>query len=206
MNYREKRKIACEKLFENFYPDLTDCRKKEEVLKTYELAKEGYYTREIAEILNKSPKSIQKIYRRYNFPNLSNFFPPRLEERCNYKSGTKTDKTGHIYKRVPGHPYGSKHGSYVAVHRLVMEEYLGRYLLPKEVVHHIDGNPVNNNIENLELFSSNSEHLKATLTGVPHNVSVENRKKLSRLCSIKNHYRGLNFDNQPSLFELKNDV
>ena len=46
-----------------------------------------------------------------------------------------------------------------------MEEHLGRYLNPEEVVHHIDGNPANNNIENLELFANNAEHLAQTLKG-----------------------------------------
>jgi predicted nucleic acid-binding Zn ribbon protein len=43
-------------------------------------------------------------------------------------------------------------------HRLIMETYLGRHLLPTEVVHHIDGNPENNKIENLQLCASQSEH------------------------------------------------
>lgn len=44
--------------------------------------------------------------------------------------------------------------------RKLMSEYIGRPLFPSEVVHHIDGNHANNNINNLKLFSSNSEHLK----------------------------------------------
>ena len=39
------------------------------------------------------------------------------------------------------------------VHRLVVEEYLGRTLLTEEHVHHIDGNPINNNINNLHVCS-----------------------------------------------------
>ena len=31
-----------------------------------------------------------------------------------------------------------------------MEEKLGRKLLPNEQVHHIDENPLNNNLDNLE--------------------------------------------------------
>ena len=44
--------------------------------------------------------------------------------------------------------------------RIAMEQIIGRPLLPKEVVHHIDGNTNNNNPDNLILFSTHSEHLK----------------------------------------------
>ena len=45
-------------------------------------------------------------------------------------------------------------------HRQVMEQKLGRPLLPGEVVHHIDGDPHNNAPENLMLFSSQAEHAR----------------------------------------------
>jgi len=40
------------------------------------------------------------------------------------------------------------------VHVVVMEEHLGRRLLPGEVVHHIDQNKQNNELSNLQLMSS----------------------------------------------------
>jgi hypothetical protein len=43
--------------------------------------------------------------------------------------------------------------------RIVVEKYLGRTLRFGEVVHHIDGDNTNNDIKNLLVFGSHSEHL-----------------------------------------------
>jgi len=47
----------------------------------------------------------------------------------------------------------------VRLHRYIMEEFLGRKLSSNEVVHHKDGNKLNNDIDNLEVLTR-SEHLK----------------------------------------------
>lgn len=44
------------------------------------------------------------------------------------------------------------------VHRWVMEKAIGRRLGYGEVIHHINGDKLNNRIENLKLFSSQIEH------------------------------------------------
>lgn len=44
-------------------------------------------------------------------------------------------------------------GSRMLEHRFIMEAYLGRKILPEEIVHHVDGNGLNNSIDNLELQS-----------------------------------------------------
>jgi hypothetical protein len=46
---------------------------------------------------------------------------------------------------------------WMAEHRWAMEQSLGRHLADDEVVHHIDGNTLNNVIENLELMTD-AEH------------------------------------------------
>jgi hypothetical protein len=38
-------------------------------------------------------------------------------------------------------------------HRVVMEVHLGRYLRSDEIVHHKDGNPLNNALDNLEVMT-----------------------------------------------------
>ncbi|WGF40278.1 MULTISPECIES: YopX family protein [Lysinibacillus] len=74
-------------------------------------------------------------------------------------------QNGYVLAKAPYHPYANKRG-YVPLHRLVMENYLGRYLTPrKELVHHIDGDRSNNNIQNLKLTTPSEhyieEHFKA---------------------------------------------
>ena len=77
----------------------------------------------------------------------------------NWKGGKTIDRWGYILVKRKKHPYANPNG-YVRQHRLVMEKHLGRYLLPTEKVHHIDGNKQNNKIKNLELLNSQSEHIK----------------------------------------------
>lgn len=68
---------------------------------------------------------------------------------------------GHPFARCKGIGSGSKGGStgYVREHRLVMESALGRVLSPSEVVHHINGNKLDNRLDNLALLTP-GDHAK----------------------------------------------
>lgn len=74
--------------------------------------------------------------------------------------GTINTPQGYVVRYSPDHPHANS-SFHVFEHRLVMEKHLGRYLEPKETVHHIDGNRANNDISNLVLYGTRGEHLKA---------------------------------------------
>jgi len=54
------------------------------------------------------------------------------------------------------YPHKTINGKKKRVHRIVMEEYLGRELGPNEHVYHLNGDPKDNNIENLVLIVKKS--------------------------------------------------
>lgn len=102
------------------------------------------------------------------------------ESRASYKakmSGPNNPawKGGVTLKRPKGNYRGVRHvrapqwalpmarqDGYIAEHRLVMAERMGRRMLARtEVVHHLDHDPSNNAPENLELWPTNRSHKAA---------------------------------------------
>lgn len=81
-------------------------------------------------------------------------------------------------------------------HRYIMEQYLGRKLVTNELVHHIDGNPSNNDIKNLKIVTRTEhrkEHkqiiektclwCKKIFIADPTNHSIK-RRKARKFCSL----------------------
>jgi hypothetical protein len=81
-------------------------------------------------------------------PHLTGLRAPKGKEDDGY-----IDKRGYRVIYRPYHP-GSMKTGYIAEHRYLMEEKLGRTLTPLETVHHINGDRADNRLENLQLRSS----------------------------------------------------
>ena len=84
--------------------------------------------------------------------------------------GGKTKKDGYVFIYSPDHPFKDHHG-YVREHRLVVESQIGRFLEPKENVHHINKITDDNVPKNLMAFSSKSAHNR--FHGNPDKVKPE---------------------------------
>lgn len=76
-------------------------------------------------------------------------------------------------RKVYAHSRDPQTGKRVLTHRLLAEQALGRPLLPREVVHHRDGNSLNNEPANLIVLPSQRVHAHAEFhyrrvqTGMP---------------------------------------
>jgi len=72
--------------------------------------------------------------------------------------GKFINHNGYTMVYCPNHPYAIS--SRVYQHRLKIEKCIGRYLLPEEDTHHLNGIKTDNKLRNLMAFSNHSAHIR----------------------------------------------
>lgn len=82
----------------------------------------------------------------------------RNENHPRWAGGERSNVKGYLLERKPTHPMAHVNG-YVPKHRRVAQEKLGRVLHSSEVVHHINGNVLDNRPENLEVMTQSTHVL-----------------------------------------------
>lgn len=144
-----------------------------------EMNEEGLASREMLERLGlpHQPAALTKWFLRNGIERVRKVGGVYGPKNHQWKGGKPRYAKGYKYVYAPNHPHRTS-SNVMAEHRLVMEEHLGRYLEPEEVVHHRNGDTLDNRIENLGLFASNAEHLAVTLAGNVPNWSEEGRQRM----------------------------
>lgn len=73
------------------------------------------------------------------------------------KKGEAFKWGNYMFIRNPHHPFSNKQG-YIREHRLVFEQHFNCMLLPTTIIHHKNGNKLDNRVENLEAIISRNRH------------------------------------------------
>jgi hypothetical protein len=101
-----------------------------------------------------------KYYTEIRIKNLTNHIPPKHRP---WDGKTRPDFQGNKHPRWKG---GWLQNGYICfgkkkiyLHKQIMEKHIGRKIKSFEIVHHVNGNKIDNRIENLKIMTR-SEHTK----------------------------------------------
>ena len=102
---------------------------------------------------NRFKKGHQSVFKGKKRPNMSGV------NNYAWKGGEYKSNNGYFYILTPNHPRANCR-RYVKRANLVMEKIIGRFLKPKEIVHHKNRIKVDDRPENLQLFANDIKHHK----------------------------------------------
>lgn len=123
-------------------------------------------------LTEETKRKMSEAHKGISHPNMSR----KGEKNPMWKGGKFQDKRGYIMLYKPYHPFARR--GYVMEHRLIMEEYLDRFLGINEIVHHLNGIKNDNRIENLCIMKK-GEHINQT---EPY------KKRIRELEKMLSHY------------------
>ncbi len=128
---------------------------KEQDVEVARLYLSGETAQDIADWLGVYKQPVLNSLKRSAIPRRKNWERASGEESGKWKGGIRMIK-GYRHILLPGHPLARADG-YVAEHRLVKEKEI---VDKRQVVHHKDGNRLNNKRPNLIVYEDNGIHRK----------------------------------------------
>jgi len=173
---KEKYKLSALKIKKTKYPLLNN---KEWLRQKY--VDEKLSQGEIAKIIGCKGGAINYFLFKHGIPSRTHLEDIKIRDsksstkgpkHWNWKGGKIKHKSGYILIRALDHPNATNRG-YIMEHRLIMEKYLGRLLKPTELIHHKNGDPSDNRIENLEIVTK-KQHSRNHFDAVKEVAKLKN--------------------------------
>lgn len=113
----------------------------------------GKTQREIAGKYHVGRALISRILKRHHIQTRVSKSTGKIKKYCSrWRGGISVHPKGYRRLYLPDYP-SSSIGGLIPEHRFIMEKHLGRALYRWEVVHHKNGIPDDNRIENLQLMT-----------------------------------------------------
>jgi hypothetical protein len=121
------------------------------------------------------PIGIYKRKLKAKHPNMSIYASSRKADISPHWKGGVLIIDGYRWLYNPHHPNATKGRRYIAEHRMVMSEFLGRPLLSSELIHHLNGNRLDNRLDNL-IIVSRKKHNHIHHSNPSHKTRMIKRK------------------------------